>query len=835
MPPKSSSPTHSLSLRPVVLGHRLALILAVALCASMLILNETFSARKQSDAHIMNLAGRERALSERIVSNMQLVLASTAGSDERAKALAVIERSLADWKADHKAVLDHVHVENDADILAAIERTRPARQNLTFLARKLLESGGRVGISLSTARTSLTEFVQAQEQVLREFERHDADQLLGLRVGHWLSTGLVLTLLLVQYASIFRPLLRKQESFIGQIEAQKDELEKARVELASQNESLQESQQALQRAIARAEDMARLSRFSASRFEELFAGLPIAAFTFDFNGRIFEWNREAESLFGIGAAQSLGASIVEVVAIPENEADYRQMVKGIFEGDHLYNIEKRIRRPNGEVRLVHLNAFPLRDPEDRITGGVCSLVDVTEQRQSEERLRKSERRFRQMVEDLPGGATLLEEDVFFVNRYVERMTGFQRSELRSLDDWFEKVYRERAGEVRASYEEDRAAGFPVARIVPVTTKDGTTRHIEFAAHRADTSEVWILRDVTEERSAALRIAESESLFRASMEAMHSGVMFMDASEQIVQSNPKGAEILGQSIEQILEMDIRDPRWGNVREDWSDLPFSEIPLIRALRSGIPVEAFVHGVRKPDGSITWISVNAAPVFLPNESKPIGAVSSFTDITQARRQQELLLTEMIRTSDQAERLEEQKQALEAMNQRLEALAITDGLTGLNNHRKFQEYLEREFAVAQRTGVPLSLVLLDVDRFKQFNDEYGHQAGDEVLRRVAGVLLQVARESDFVARYGGEEFVIVMPGTDNDGALKGAERLRLAIAQGDWPYQPVTASLGVATVDESVPDRETLISLADQALYTAKRSGRNRVCHAAEMADAA
>lgn len=310
---------------------------------------------------------------------------------------------------------------------------------------------------------------------------------------------------------------------------------------------------------------------------------------------------------------------------------------------------------------------------------------------------------------------------------------------------------------------------------------------------------------------------------------------MDSSERIIRTNPKGAEILGLTIDQVLGMEPMDEKWGNIREDWSDLPVDAVPLIAAFRTGKPIESFVHGVRRPDGTITWISVNSAPVFLPNQERPTGAVSTFTDITEARRQQELLLTEMVRTNELAVTLELQKIELELINEKLAGLATTDGLTGLNNHRSFQEYLEREFAIARRNGSPLSLVLLDVDHFKRFNDEFGHQAGDEVLRGVAKALESAARDSDFLARYGGEEFVIVLPGADFAQSILAAERFRSVIEACEWPYQSVTASFGVATLDESIKDREKLIAVADSALYKAKRNGRNRVWHAKNIENAA
>ncbi|WP_188258917.1 diguanylate cyclase [Azospirillum tabaci] len=168
------------------------------------------------------------------------------------------------------------------------------------------------------------------------------------------------------------------------------------------------------------------------------------------------------------------------------------------------------------------------------------------------------------------------------------------------------------------------------------------------------------------------------------------------------------------------------------------------------------------------------------------------------------------------------------------LRTLSFNDGLTGIANRRRFDEVLRREWRRCGRAQLPLSLIMLDVDQFKPYNDHYGHQAGDECLRAVAQLLAeQMMRPGDLIARYGGEEFVCLLPETDEDGAVQVAERLRETVAERRLPHavshvaDHVTISLGVATARpmlDDTPDR--LTQLADGLLYEAKRAGRNRVC---------
>src|SRR5690606_3394104 len=173
--------------------------------------------------------------------------------------------------------------------------------------------------------------------------------------------------------------------------------------------------------------------------------------------------------------------------------------------------------------------------------------------------------------------------------------------------------------------------------------------------------------------------------------------------------------------------------------------------------------------------------------------------------------------------------------MYQSMEERATTDGLTGLTNHRAFQERLEQLHALAERTGQKFSIILTDIDHFKSVNDTHGHPVGDAVLKRVAAIFTQRARKVDIVARYGGEEFVIVLPDTDADGAAVFANRLREEIAAqtmtSDNGSFSVTLSLGVAAYPSDGTDRHALIERADQALYYCKEHGRNRVTKVCDL----
>ncbi len=171
----------------------------------------------------------------------------------------------------------------------------------------------------------------------------------------------------------------------------------------------------------------------------------------------------------------------------------------------------------------------------------------------------------------------------------------------------------------------------------------------------------------------------------------------------------------------------------------------------------------------------------------------------------------------------------AISIENARLFELATTDGMTKLYVHRYFQLLLDKEIKRSSRHNKKLSLIMMDIDNFKSFNDTYGHQLGDEVLKNVAQVVKKNTRAEDVSARYGGEEFVVILPETDTRQAMIAAEKIRASVAALEIPYEDkklrVTISLGVSTFPEHATEKEALIHAADTALYTAKRAGKNCV----------
>jgi len=318
--------------------------------------------------------------------------------------------------------------------------------------------------------------------------------------------------------------------------------------------------------------------------------------------------------------------------------------------------------------------------------------------------------------------------------------------------------------------------------------------------------------------------DAQHLLQAAVEQTRDAILITDACLDapgpfVVYANPAFAQMSGYAPEDIVGRSPRILQGPETNRDMLD------KLRNALVCGEPFQGEGINYRK-DGTPYHVEWQIAPI--RDQSGQVAFfVATQRDICERRAHEFQIAEQMARIAEYAHLLEWQKGELQEANAMLHALAMTDGLTGLNNHRHFQEQLEREFARAQRHGAALSLVLLDVDHFKSYNDTHGHPAGDQVLEQVAQVLTGHARTVDFVARYGGEEFAVLLPATDAQAARRVGERLRLAVAERAWPHQPVTVSLGIASLTPALAHHSHLLDQADRALYRSKACGRNCVTH--------
>ena len=240
----------------------------------------------------------------------------------------------------------------------------------------------------------------------------------------------------------------------------------------------------------------------------------------------------------------------------------------------------------------------------------------------------------------------------------------------------------------------------------------------------------------------------------------------------------------------------------------------------------VEEASFRFRAANGQYRWFLFRDGVFERDTDGSPKSILTTAQDITSQKQYEFQLRSQRDQLSSAREELEIRQKELEELNQRLGNLALTDGLTGLKNHRAFQERLAEEVERAERYNLRLALLMADVDHFKQYNDQYGHPAGDQALKAFAKVLTDVSRSSDLVVRYGGEEFALILPNTGGEEAACLAERVRASLKATEYGRQGVTASFGCAELAPPKKDsKDRLMRDADQALYQSKNAGRDRV----------
>ncbi len=320
------------------------------------------------------------------------------------------------------------------------------------------------------------------------------------------------------------------------------------------------------------------------------------------------------------------------------------------------------------------------------------------------------------------------------------------------------------------------------------------------------------------------------LQRSIFEVIPEPLFILDRERNFLRVNPRGTELLGYPPEELQEKVLMDivslEDLHRVREGFEEMEKGKEARFRAqmtsrLGERIPVEFF--GVFKEDAFFVMLRDLRERMELEEEFE-----RSKKEFTEKIRERDLYARELQVIRDL---YKGKMKEIEVMKQEALRLSYTDDLTGIYNHRFFVEQLGREVERHRRYSTPLSLLMIDIDYFKHYNDTNGHLAGDQVLKAIALLIERGARQTDIVARYGGEEFSAILTNTGRNGAFEIAERVRRIVADTRFPAesaQPnkdLTVSVGVATISPSISTLTDLIREADHALYRAKKAGRNRI----------
>lgn len=320
----------------------------------------------------------------------------------------------------------------------------------------------------------------------------------------------------------------------------------------------------------------------------------------------------------------------------------------------------------------------------------------------------------------------------------------------------------------------------------------------------------IFIDITERKRAEDAVRESEETYKTILMASPDDITIADLSGRIIMVSDAAHKMFGYDKDEGSGMSVMDFIASEDHER------ARANIVRMLQENYPGPNEYRAIRK-DRSCFDIEVNNA-LIRDREGNPVRMVLIVRDITR-RKEAEQQIQELV-------------QQIETERDLAQHNSLTDSLTGLPNRRFFDIALKTEFSRHKRNGTQLSLIMIDVDHFKKYNDHYGHLKGDECLQQIARTLKATAgRAPDIVARYGGEEFVVILPETNSQGAAVLAGRIGETVLRLNLPHAAsdisdfVTISLGItSTTDHVLTDGDQLVALADQAMYQAKKNGRNR-----------
>lgn len=508
------------------------------------------------------------------------------------------------------------------------------------------------------------------------------------------------------------------------------------------------------------------------------------------------------------AASSLGYAPEELVGAPLRSFIHPEDIQilqayvnlAIKTGTLQKGIEYRIRGKDGGYRWRYSNGCALRDDAGKLLGYTATSIDVTEVRALKDRLKENDHRLQLAASAM--GAYLWELDILSgelrSSKLMYRDLGYPESSVpRRREEMFQLMHPNDAYLVREALESHlrgRTGAFNVeCRLLSSkgrwTWFKSAGQVMERAEDGAPLRLLGIYTNITKSKRAEEALRRSERNLETILEASPVGVAVLREDGGILFCNGRFAQMTNTAPDLLVNMRIHSFYADPKRHDLLMAQYAEHGQVTD-EEGL--------FKLPGGRNFWALLTLSPMVYEGSK----AILFWTyDITELKKAEA----------------------------KLRELATTDSLTGISNRRHFMELAARELSLSMRNHRPVSLLMLDADRFKSINDAHGHDVGDLVLRSLTSVCKKTLRDVDVFGRLGGEEFAALLPETNKEGAFYAAERIRRALeathvehAGGRLNY---TVSIGVTTAKESTPDVETLLKEADAALYLAKQKGRNRV----------
>lgn len=515
------------------------------------------------------------------------------------------------------------------------------------------------------------------------------------------------------------------------------------------------------------------------------------------------------------------------VSHPEDFAFQTDQTNRIWAGEmDSFSMEKRYFRKDGRVIWGYLTVSLIRSSAGEPQYVIGVMSDITDRKRAEQERLESEEQYRSILESIADGycEVDLSGRITFHNRQFAEMLGYSGEDMRGMAgrEIMDPANTERVfEEFRRVYETGRA---DQSFDWEVIRKGGEILHVESSISLIRDAEGHpvgfrgVVRDVTERKKAEEALQESEEKYRLLFSAEHDAIALYDMElGRFVDANEAALNLYGYTRDELPDVNVSDV---STEPETVDLILNQVR-----QDGGPA-GFVRWHRKKDGTLFAAEVTAGSFSWKGRPVACLIIRDITERLKADEERNNLIKDLTEAREKLTRLSSQ-----------------DGLTGVANRRHFDEMLNLEWRRAKRNDTYLGLIMADIDAFKRFNDQYGHLAGDDCLKKTAQALRScLRRPGDFLARYGGEEFVALLPNTTLRQAAAVAERMRQAVADlkidhpASYARPWVTVSLGAASgraVRYGEPD--TLLAAADRALYGAKAQGGDRVAVAADETDVA
>ena len=530
-------------------------------------------------------------------------------------------------------------------------------------------------------------------------------------------------------------------------------------------------------------------------FESIFQDSSAVMILIKEDGKVIDVNDAAVKFYGYSKEEFKTMHNYDFNTAPKDEL--KKYTKQAHNRERNY-FEFIHKLKNGELRNVEVNASILN------VGGknyIISIIhDITEKKRSEEKLKESEMLLKSLSVNLTSGLLLYNrKEIIFANPRAHETFGYNKGELLGLNP-VNLISKKDRNEIHAGFDEDiKAAGATSRYILEGLKKDGSSIWLLWQTAtiklKEQNTKLATFCDITEMINMRNQIESDKELFKTLIENMPLPVGIY--KDKLLFVNPAAEKLFGYNKEEFYNkyvwefFDENDKKFNQIKKSFGKIKNKEKFISK----------YIIRCKKKDGSIIYANFFEMSIVYNGEIAGFGVIHNITD--------EVLEKKLI---------SEEKEAYKELSE-------IDELTKIGNRRAFDKKLEELLNAADRYERALSLIMFDIDRFKDVNDGFGHEIGDYVLKEIAKLIKRDLRNTDYFFRYGGEEFMIISPETPLSTAKELAERLRLKIEEHDFNIgASLTCSFGITEAVKG-DTNASIVFRVDGALYNAKNTGRNKI----------